>query len=172
MPGSATWATWTTHPDASHCQHSSQWRRRLFRRQNSSGGRLPYIHLSVLPLQHLLPLAPPQAATPPMPAPHPGLEQTGIVCLWGVRWPSTPQGQPLLHTIGCPALHNLGTSSSAHRQGHGMNWRWWDKESLLQGGFVSQCSPAGKKGSSEFQELRADKHPGHVQGKEPQAAQR
>ena len=46
-----------------------------------------------------------------MPAPHPGLELTGIVHLPGVHWPSTPQGQPLLRTNDCRALHNLGTSS-------------------------------------------------------------
>ena len=40
-------ATWTTHPNASHHQRSRRRCRRLFRRQNSSGGRLPHIHLRV-----------------------------------------------------------------------------------------------------------------------------
>ena len=45
-------------------------------------------------------------------------------------------------------------------------------EPLLPGGFASQRSPAGKKGVSELQELRVDKCPGRVQGKEPRAARR
>ena len=53
-----------------------------------------------------------------------------------------------------------------------MNWEVVGKEPLLLGGFTSQHSPVGKKGASELQELRADKHPGCIQGKEPRAAQR
>ena len=49
----------------------------------------PRLHLCP-PLLHLPPLAPPWAS-PPTPAPHPGLELTGIVHLLGVHWPRTPQ---------------------------------------------------------------------------------
>ena len=74
----------------------------------------PSLHL---PPQHLLPLAPPRAVTPPTPVPHPSLELTRIVRLPGVHWPSTSQAQPLLHTSGCRALHNSGSSSSARHPG-------------------------------------------------------
>ena len=89
-----------------------------------------------------------------------------------VCWLSTPQGQPLLHTSGRQALHNLGTSSLAcHLDTARTGWRR-DEEPLLPGGFTSQCPPAGRKGASELQELRADKRPGCIQGKVSQAAQR
>ena len=40
-------ATWTTRPNASRRQHHRRRCRCLFRRRNSSGGRLPHVHLCV-----------------------------------------------------------------------------------------------------------------------------
>ena len=102
-----------------------------------------------------------------MPVPHPSLEPTGIVCLLGAHWPRTSQGQPPLHTSARQALHNLGTSSSAHYLGTAQTGRRWGEEPLLPGGLASRHPPVGRKGASELQELRADKRPGCVQGKEP-----
>ena len=107
----------TTPPNPSHRQLGCWQRWYLFRRQISSGG-VPSLHSSLCPpLQHLPPSALPWAAIPPRSVLHPSLELTRIVHLPGVHWPSTPQGQPPLRTRACQALHNLGTSSSAHRPG-------------------------------------------------------
>ena len=112
--------------------------------------------------QHLPPLAPLQATTPPTPAPHPGLELTGIIRLLGVHWPCTPQGQPLPRTSACRALHSLARHPDTAQTG-----RQRAKEPLLPGRFTSQHPPVGRKGTSELQELRADKRLGCIQGKDP-----
>ena len=121
-PSSATWPLGPPAQMPAIASISCRRRRRLFRHRNSSGGCTPPRPSLHPPPQHLLPLAPLWAATPP------------TTC--ASSWPGADRD--CSSTWSALAKHSPGTTSSAYQwppsppqfghlqfgslSGHGMNW--------------------------------------------------